>query len=186
MTGLGRPAVRRRARPGARTAVPACALLTAAAMMAALLVTGCASHAAERRVGLPRPSTSPTGTPSASALPARPSPPVPAPTASGRPLPSGFGEAVAVPCAGRPSAAQVLALLRTQGLAATGASVQLGPLCAGTWQYSVVTQSGHEPLQVVTRGAPDALRLVTAGTYVCSADVRAEAPPGILELTRCA
>ena len=53
------------------------------------------------------------------------------------------------------------------------------PQCAGTWQYSVVTVTGRDPLAVVTRGAPTALTLVTAGTNVCTIPVRTSAPPGI-------
>jgi len=118
-----------------------------------------------------------------------PLPPVPPPdssTPTGPPSPTGFAEEVAVPCAGRPDAAQILALLRAQLPPAGGrATVSTGPLCAGTWQYSVVTQSGHEPLQVVTRSGAGTLTLVTAGTDVCTVEVRSAAPPGILAAANC-
>jgi hypothetical protein len=42
-----------------------------------------------------------------------------------------------------------------------------------------------EPIDVVTRGAPNALTLVTAGTNPCTARVRAEAPQGIRSALRC-
>jgi hypothetical protein len=103
------------------------------------------------------------------------------------PTATGFDPAFAVTCAGRPTADRVLALLKTKGMLAgtAGVTVQVGPLCAGTWQYTVLTLSGREPLQVVTQGAPDALRLVAAGTDVCSATVRTQAPPGILSVAHC-
>jgi hypothetical protein len=184
VTGLGRSGGRRRVRLAGWLRP---ALVRSGWVLATgVLVAGCASGPGDRGALL-----RPTQAPSASAAPSRPAvtavptvPPVP--SATGAPSPTGFGEAVAVPCAGRPDADQVLALLRHQGLANAGATVAQGPLCAGTWQYSVVVQSGHEPLQVVTRGAPGSLRLVTAGTYVCSVDVRAGAPAGILTLARCA
>ncbi|MDG4827724.1 hypothetical protein O7627_00200 [Solwaraspora sp. WMMD1047] len=96
--------------------------------------------------------------------------------------PTGFSESVAVPCAGRPSGQQVLSLVRdTDGLLPGGVriSIKTGPLCAGAWQYSVVTVRGGEPLQVVTNGPPGDLNLITAGTDVCSVPVRATAPYGI-------
>jgi hypothetical protein len=60
--------------------------------------------------------------------------------------------------------------------------VTAGPYCAGAWQFAVVGIAGRddvEPLLVVTTGTPAGLTLVEAGTEVCSAHVRAEAPPGI-------
>jgi hypothetical protein len=62
-----------------------------------------------------------------------------------------------------------------------------GPLCAGTWQYTKVSRPDAEPIDVVTRGAADALALVTAGTDACtSGEVRAAAPPGIRSALGCA
>ena len=43
----------------------------------------------------------------------------------------------------------------------------------------------HEPLQVVTKGAPWALTFVTAGTNVCTVDVRAGAPVAMLTTANC-
>ena len=105
---------------------------------------------------------------------------------------SGIGRAIAlelarqgmsVACAGRPSADRVVGLLRGRVLP-RGVSVRAtqGPLCAADWQYTVLAVTGHEELQVVTRTESTALRLVTAGTDVCSIEVRAVAPPGIRTL----
>ncbi|MEH0842993.1 hypothetical protein V6U81_11465 [Micromonospora sp. CPCC 205711] len=90
---------------------------------------------------------------------------------------------VAAPCQGRPSADRVTGLLRDSVLPrdVTVRATQ-GPLCADDWQYTVLAVTGHEELQVVTQGRPDALRLVTAGTDVCSIEVRATAPPAIRTL----
>jgi len=99
-----------------------------------------------------------------------------------------FPEAYAVGCAGRPAAEQVVTLLRgATSLLPAGAAVtvSMAPQCAGTWQYTVVSVPDREPLQIVTRGAPNALQLVTAGTSVCTIEVRTQAPRGILTLTQC-
>jgi hypothetical protein len=130
---------------------------------------------------VPYPSTS-ASSPTPPALP-RP-PPLP-PTAAPTPT---FAEDFAVDCAGRPSGEAVVRVLRrTRGLIGSGARVTVltGPLCAGTWQYTVVSVPGREPLAAVTKGRPDALRLVTAGTDVCSIPVRTGAPAGILTAAAC-
>ncbi|MFC4106589.1 hypothetical protein ACFOX0_11655 [Micromonospora zhanjiangensis] len=102
-------------------------------------------------------------------------PAVPTPTTGGL---------VATACAGGPSGQQVVSLLRDRGLLPGGArpTVSRGPLCADDWQYSVVQVPDREPLQVVSTGRPGALTLVTAGTDVCDARVRATAPAGIRQL----
>jgi hypothetical protein len=97
---------------------------------------------------------------------------------------SGFDEAYAVSCAGHPSADRVLALLRTKGVPA-GATIQDGPLCAGTWQYTVVLVSPRQPVQVITQGPPDRLELVTMGTDVCTIPVKTQAPLGIQTVAHC-
>ncbi len=129
------------------------------------------------------PSFSPSPVPVTEA-PAPPPVAVPVPTT---PSATGFGDTVAVSCAGHPGAERVIALLKTKGVLAGSASVtvQVGPLCAGSWQYTVLSVTGREPLQVVTRGAPEALQLVTAGTDVCSGTVRTQAPAGIVSLAHC-
>jgi hypothetical protein len=104
------------------------------------------------------------------------------------PSPSGFPEAYAGDCGGKPTGAQVVRVLRRDGdLLPNGrVSIETGPMCAGTWQYTVVAVPGREPLAVVTRGRPRALRLVTAGTSVCSSiQVRVQAPPGIRGAAAC-
>ena len=113
-------------------------------------------------------------------------PPVVRPTTS--PSPS-FGEAFAVSCAGHPTADQVIAVLRRSGSflpAGATVTVRTMPQCAGEWQYTVISIPQHDPLQVVTKGPPSALQLVTAGTDVCNIPVRTQAPQGIRSLARCA
>src|SRR5689334_9061680 len=104
------------------------------------------------------------------------------------PSPSGFSESYVVPCGGRPSASQVIAVVRRPGsLLAAGVPVSAttGPLCSGIWQYTVLAVPDHEPLQVVTKGSPSALQFVTAGTNVCTVDVRAGAPVALLTTANC-
>jgi hypothetical protein len=154
----------------------------AAAVAIAALAAGCGVPPELRDPPgsvVPSPKTaSPTASPppAASDLP---------PTAVPSATPT-FGEASAVPCQGQPSAAQVMALLRnTSGMLPRSASATVRsdtPLCAGTWQYSVIVVADRDPLLVVTRGAPGALTLVTAGTNVCNIPVRTSAPVGIREV----
>jgi hypothetical protein len=168
-------------------------VLAAVAVLAGpALLAGCAraddaspSSATPSRTLLSRaPSAGATGTsPSPTAMPSRS--PNPAPSPTGTPV---FDERTAVPCAGHPSGEQIIALLRrTGGFIPSGANatVTTGPMCAGTWQYTVVAVPDRDPLHVVTKGAPTALELVTAGTDVCTVDVRALAPAGIRAITRC-
>lgn len=122
-----------------------------------------------------------------------PQPPVTSSTSSPRPSggassSSSFPETTAVPCAGRPPNDRILAALRrVPDLMPTGSlAVRTGPLCSGAWQYTVVAATGREPLQVLTTtGAGDAVTVVTAGTNVCTPQVRATAPQGILTLVHC-
>lgn len=128
----------------------------------------------------PAGTTSPTGpTPSAPAPP-----PEPTPTAS--PVPS-FAEDPAVGCDGHPGRGEMITVLRTEGLLAAGAIARVtrGPLCAGSWQYAVVSVPDRDPLQVVTRGTPDALVLVATGTDVCTVEVRVNAPLGVRTAASC-
>jgi hypothetical protein len=116
------------------------------------------------------------------------------PTAPGTGIPTvhptsspGFSEDFAQPCGGEPSEGQLLGLLRAEGLLeqGSGAEVAEGPLCAGSWQYTVVTVPDLDPLLVVSEGEPDDLELVTAGTDVCTPKVRIQAPPGIRAAAAC-
>ncbi|MFJ8832872.1 hypothetical protein [Micromonospora aurantiaca] len=124
----------------------------------------------------PVPSASVTAGPSAT-----PTPPVPV-------LPSTLSPsapAAAVPCRGRPSGDRIVALLRgSAGVLPRDVrvTVSTGPLCADGWQYTVLSVTGHEELQVVTRGESGTPRLVTAGTDVCGVEVRTVAPAGIRTL----
>lgn len=164
--------------PPRRAAALGCAL----ALAGGVALAGCGAPpelTEPRGAGIPTPSGSPT--PSGPAVSIPPVDPGTPHTPSAPPAPT-FAEFSAVDCAGRPSGSQVISFLRrTSRLLPSGARVTVtaGPLCAGEWQYTVLQVSGREPLQVVSSGAPDALRLVTAGTDVCSAEVRATAPYGI-------
>ncbi|SBT49549.1 hypothetical protein [Micromonospora auratinigra] len=151
------------------------------ALVALLALAGCGAPPQLRQQATPVPTTAATAT--ATAMPgATPTLPPPPPT----PAPTGTpGDQLAVPCSSGPSGDRVVALLRgparvlPRGVRVT---VGTGPLCAGGWQYTVLTVAGHEELQVVTEGRPTALKLVTAGTDVCSPEVRAAGPPGIRTL----
>jgi hypothetical protein len=172
------------------TAAPRAAVAGLLAVFTTLALAGCARH--PRAVSGPSPAPSASVESPGDTLP--PLPPVPPPdsyppTGSPSPSTSGFGDLVAVPCAGRPGADQVLGALRQHPEfvpAGSNPTVYKGPLCAGTWQYSVITQQGREPLQVVTRSGPGGtLALVTAGTDVCTVEVRTGAPQGILAAANC-
>jgi hypothetical protein len=111
----------------------------------------------------------------------------PGQTATASPEPS-FTEEYASPCNGYPTANQVVALVRqTGGLLPRNGSVSVlkGPLCAGSWQYTVFSVPNKEPLQVVSRGTPHDLVLVTAGTDICSIEVRTAGPIGIRNAALC-
>ncbi|MEU1884106.1 hypothetical protein ABZ491_01305 [Micromonospora rifamycinica] len=150
------------------------------ALLTVLPFAGCAAPP-ERRVAVPvappAPVVPPTTPPTALAV---------LPTLSSTAVPTTPGPtvaAVAVACAGRPSTDRVIGLLRGDVLPrSVSVRAVTGPLCADGWQYTVLAVSGHEELQAVTRGEPGALVLVTAGTDVCSIEVKATAPPAIRTL----
>lgn len=170
-------------RPVRRIRATALSLLATGGLLVA--VGGCGVPPEVRNQGstVPAAPASATATAAGTPAPAAPGTPTPPVTrAPTRPSATGFSEFTAAPCAGRPSGDGVLDLLRrASGLltAQQPATVTTGPLCAGSWQYTVVTAPGHEPLQVVSRGPADALALVTAGTDVCAAPVRSAAPAAI-------
>lgn len=160
------------------------ALLVVVSLTAALAGCGtppelrdAAPGAAATAAGTPAPAT--TGPPAAPTAPPAPTvPPVAPPTSAGSDL-------VATPCRNGPTGDRVIALLRgTRGVLPPSVRVRVrtGPLCAGEWQYTVLRVTGHEELQVVTRGRPGAPRLVTAGTDVCTVEVRVAGPTGIRTL----
>ena len=162
---------------------------TLVAIVATALLAGCGSSTGATPVANTpisvRPSRVVARTP-ASTLPTTAPARLPA-TPTGPVRPS-FADAYAVPCAGYPSGEQVVTLLRrSAGLlpARVTATVATGPMCAGAWQYTVVTVPDRDPLQVVTYGRPTALHLVTAGTDVCTVEVRASAPAGIRLVANC-
>jgi hypothetical protein len=99
-----------------------------------------------------------------------------------------FSEAYVSQCNGRPAGDQVIAAVRRARPnlpAGSGLTVKTGPLCAGIWQYTVLTVANSEPLQIMSKGAPNALTVVTAGTDPCSVEVRATAPPALLSTANC-
>jgi hypothetical protein len=154
-------------------------------LLSLVVVASCESPGGGR-VGQPGPvrSASPsTRTPSTTA-------PTGAPTRqpSATSIPT-FSEVYAVSCAGYPTADQVVAALRRTGSSVLPAgaqvTVQMAPQCSGTWQYTILGVPQRDPLQVITKGAPAALQLVTAGTDVCTIPVLTEAPYGIRTLARC-
>jgi hypothetical protein len=158
---------------------------------AALLITGALLLTA---CGAPPELGEDPGEPVPPPTPASTSPPVlPDPVPPGGPGtfgPGGFPEEIAISCEsgpGSPEADELLALLRSEGMLAPGvdAEVTEGPLCSGDWQYAVVTVPDRDPLQLVSRGRAGDLELITAGTDVCSVEVRFQAPPGIQGIAAC-
>lgn len=152
-----------------------------AAFAGLLLTAGCGTPPELRRPGgkLPSPTVTVTS-------PGRTGPPSTGVTtpggASSSPIPTTVGtDPVAVPCAGRPTGRQVVELLRRTGSLPQRAQVTVTgePVCADDWQYSVVQVPNREPLQVISNGRPEDLMLVTVGTDVCDARIRALAPTGI-------
>ncbi|WP_229791915.1 hypothetical protein [Micromonospora fulviviridis] len=150
------------------------------ALAALLALAGCGAppelrHPTASATTAPTISATPTPTltPTAPVTPTRPTRATPTP------------DPTATPCRSGPSADRVVALLRGPARVLprdVRVTVRTGPLCAEGWQYTVLAVSGHEELQVITRGRPAALELVTAGTDVCGVEVRAAGPSGIRTL----
>jgi hypothetical protein len=156
------------------------------ALGAVLLAAGCGVPPdLQPKPGVPIPTTEPQPSPSGFGFPQ------PSASASGSPVPSpaaSFPELYYVPCLGKPSGEQIIATVRskTRLLPRTGTiSVTTGPLCSGTWQYTILLAPNKDPLLVVTKGAPTALSIVTAGSDVCTIGVRTQAPAGLLAAARC-
>lgn len=164
--------------PIASHPIPYRRLTVPVVLLAVAAVAGCGAPPELRQPG-PRPAS--TSTASASPTPVAPPtglPGVPPPTTTAP-------EPVAVACRDRPSGGKVLALLRGPADVLprdVAVRVRTGPLCAGGWQYTVLAVTGREELQVITRGPADDLELVTAGTDVCTIEVRAAGPAGIRTL----
>nr|WP_143728653.1 hypothetical protein [Micromonospora cremea] len=153
----------------------------AIALLAIGVLTGCGAPP-----GLRQPSDAPTGT-------GAPTTPGPTGTPSAAPVTPPVGTATATPdaglvataCRNGPTGQRVVQLLRGRaGVLPDSVRVRVrtGPLCAADWQFTVLEVTGHEELQVVTRGRAAAPVLVTAGTDVCTIEVRAAGPVGIRAL----
>ena len=109
-----------------------------------------------------------------------------APTTPATTSPTTPGSLPAPRCGSGPTKAQVLAVVKGRpGVPAADLKVIDGPFCSGKWQFTIVqiaeadADSPAEPLLVVTTGKPATLRVIEAGTDVCSVKVRTEAPAGI-------
>lgn len=168
------------------------AAIRAAAVSAAVVAGGVLAGCGVPPELQPKPGSSvprPSETASPSAADGLPGvmPLLPGETATPSPVPS-FAEDYAIPCGDYPSKDQVITAVRRTGglLPSTGTvTVLKGPLCAGSWQYTIFAVPQKEPLQVVTRGTPTQLTLVTAGTDICSITVRTSGPPGIRNAALC-
>jgi hypothetical protein len=154
------------------------------ASLAIAALAGCgAPPAQDKPTGLPSHTAAPT-TAAPSTAPATPPTNTPSPGAV-TPTPTPDAGYVATACRNGPTGQQVVRLLHgSAGVLPANVRVQVrtGPLCAGEWQFTVVQVTGHEELQVITRGRPSAPSLVTAGTDVCTIEVRATGPVGIRTL----
>jgi hypothetical protein len=169
---------------------------TAAAVLAIVslgcLVSGCTRSRGDSGPLLPTASppaarsASPTPISTPNVPPVRTATPTRSAGASPSQLP--FSEAYVSQCSGRPSGDQVIAAVRRVRPslpAGPAVTVKSGPLCAGVWQYTIITVSGSEPLQIMSKGAPAALTVVTVGTDPCSVEVKATAPPALLNTANC-
>ena len=91
----------------------------------------------------------------------------------------------ALKCRSGPTTAQVLAVLEgLPGIPQQQLAVAEGPFCSGSWQFATVQIAGEDPKEaeqifVVTTGTPTALKVIEAGTDVCSVEVQTMAPAGI-------
>ncbi|MFJ8581551.1 hypothetical protein [Micromonospora sp. NPDC093277] len=167
------PSTRRQPRRPA--APPRAPRAVAAALVTLLSLAACDAPPELSEPARPTATATPTSTATPTATPTAPDI-LDTPPRSPTPDPS------ATPCGSGPTGDRVIALLRGDARVLprdVRVTVRKGPLCAEDWQYTVLAVTGHEELQAVTRGKPTALELVTAGTDVCSAEVRAAGPPGI-------
>ncbi|WBB78389.1 hypothetical protein O7606_19460 [Micromonospora sp. WMMD882] len=156
--------------------------LLALTVLVALPVGGCGAppELRHRSAGASTPPAA-TPTPGGTASPTPTPPALPPTLPPSAPSPG----ATAVPCRDGPSGERVVRLVRGAAGVLPGSgrvTVRTGPLCADDWHYTVLAVSGYEDLTVVTRGRPTSPKLVTAGTDVCTIEVRTGAPSGIRTL----
>ncbi|GIJ29026.1 hypothetical protein Vqi01_41880 [Micromonospora qiuiae] len=155
----------------------------AALALVALLLAGCGTppELSDPTPGLPTRAATPSATGPAASTP----PPTTGLPATVAPSPTADAGLVAAACRGGPTRQRIIDLVRgRRDLLPRDAKVRVrnGPLCAADWQFTALDVTGYEPLQVVTRDQAGTLRLVTAGTDVCSIEVRVTSPPGIRTL----
>lgn len=163
--------------PAVRIALAVRAVVAAA--LPGTLVAGCSPPAPS-----PAPTAPGTHARSATARPTPSSPAAPLPAS----LPPSFSVSYAAPCGTYLPLEEILAALRAGQVLPAGATATAveGPLCSGDWQFTVLTVTGVGTMQAITRGGPGSLRLVTAGTDVCTPTVKLQAPVGLLAVARCA
>jgi hypothetical protein len=154
------------------------------------LLSGCTRSHGDSGPLLPpvSPQAARTASPTPISTPVAPARTTPARSASSSPSQLPFSEAYVSQCNGRPTGEQVIAAVRRARPnlpSGAGVTVKTGPLCAGVWQYTMLTVTGSEPLQVMTKGAPAALTVVTVGTDPCTVEVKATAPPALLSTANC-
>ena len=133
---------------------------TAAAVLAIVsvgcLLSGCTRSRGDSGPLLPPVSPPParSASPTPFSTPVAPARTTPARSASSSPSQLPFSEAYVSQCNGRPTGDQVVAAVRRARPnlpSGAGVTVKTGPLCAGVWQYTVLTVTSSEPLQAMTR-----------------------------------
>jgi hypothetical protein len=150
-------------------------------LAAVLLAAACLAPPGQQSTGDPVPEPSPRppketiGVPPGFTPRASPSPSV---------MPTPFPEYTAVDCAGRPAKDQIIALVRRETDISPGDAIA-APVCAGTWQYTVLAVPGRDAIAVLTKTTPTGLALVAVGTDVCSLDLKHQAPTGIYLAASC-
>jgi hypothetical protein len=157
--------------------------LTPLGLALLLLAAGCGAPPDLSTRGTPVPSPTTVRTTPPPFPPGFTPPPTPNPSRSPSASPSlsPFPDYTAVPCAGRVTAAQVINLVKSETPIRPSTALT-GPLCAGTWHFTVLQVPERESVEVVTR---DSLQLVAVGTDVCTVEVNLRAPAGIKTAAGC-
>jgi len=141
-------------------------------------------------VGLPTATGAPLPTglvaaPGAGGYPGNPLPNATVPTTAATTVSPKATPKHAPKCTGEPTGAQILALVEGKsGIPKTGIKVLDGPHCASDWSFTSIGEADksadqQDALFVVALGTGADLALVTAGSDVCNAPVRQQAPAGI-------